>query len=743
MTKKKLQRAYIALFLTTVGIMVGCMVLIGIYSGYKHEEVKFKTMLASMVIVLLFQYIIGDPLKFVVLSIDRAFWPRKIYLPSPIGKDDEEEYDRREYLKMRLNMERRNLVITSQYRNWALNERYKLIAADLLIYGQYFLCLMALVMVTRDETLYHNTRIINDLFYYNHTDYYGLKEIYHMNQLFDFIEATLVAAFNKNSSMGSSWVHSEQTVLMGVIRLRQVRVVDPRHGWDAPRFSEMYYMPDWQLPYRKLHYADKYWRIYEPWIPITVSFEFIDGLLMNFMHHGFLNNYPELIGYVSLLARSQANSIKVLDYLTEYNWLTLNTTAVFIDFTLYNVDANLFSICTLRVEKTPFGGILPHVDVESTKLVEEVDQMPYTGLMALLVYIVVLIQFSQMLAIKLWYEPYLLKIIWNKLDLGIFLLNLLVVVLVVLREALVKGMMQQVAGASKMEFIDFRRPSRMHQLTTITVGFLICITTLRLWRVLQFSSVFQLFTQTLYLAWSAVASTFMVIVVFLIGYCFAVVTINGNNSGNFHSFIKSLVMCMCFTFGFSSQVKPSELFYGGEVLGIVLYGILAFVIAVLLINVFVSLINDYFSTAKAMRDSGEKEQCINFIQFLHVEFPRMFTILQNLPFFRKHYVRNNRTVSENIRRKLDEMDRKRYMAARQRSGFSIVEKEPIFMQKTKYMDKGEKMIKMGKILNVQLELLALLLFDTNGKENKTKAEKHPPPKEDDDQPQGPDLRKRR
>lgn len=309
---KKLQKAYIVLFITTVGIMVGCMVLIGIYSGYKHEVVKFKTMLASMVVVLIFQYLIGDPLKFVILSIDKAFWPPKIYLPRPLEKEDKDEvYNRREYLKMRLNMERGNLVISSQYRNWALNERYKLIAADLLIYGQYFLCLMALVMVTRDETLYHNTRIIYDLFLNNHTDYYGLKEIYHMNQLFDFIESTLVAAFNTNSSMGMGWVHAEQTVLMGVIRLRQVRVIDPRHGWDAPQYSEMYYMPDWQLPYRKLHYAEKYWRIYEPWIPLTVSFEFIDGLLMNFMHHGYLNNYPELIGYVSLLARSQANSMKV------------------------------------------------------------------------------------------------------------------------------------------------------------------------------------------------------------------------------------------------------------------------------------------------------------------------------------------------------------------------------------------------------------------------------------------------
>ncbi|KAH8281304.1 hypothetical protein KR018_008745, partial [Drosophila ironensis] len=717
---KMTKKGHLLLFVTTVSIMLVCIGLISIFSGYKHEVVKFKTMLASLVIVLVFQYLLADPCKFVFMSVDKASWPPKIYIPQKLNRPVDDIYERREYLKLRLNMEQDNLVISSQYRHWLLNEQYKVIAADLLIYGQYFLCLMCLIMVTRDETLYHNTRIINDLFMNNHTDYYGLKEIYHINQLFDFIESSLVVAFNANSTMGMGWVHAEQTMLMGVIRLRQVRLADPRHGWQTPEYAEMYYMPDWQLPYRKLHYADKYWRIFEPWIPVAVGFEFIDGLLMNFEHNGYLHSYPELVGYVSLLARSQGNSMKVLDYLTEYNWLTLNTSAVFIDFTLYNVDANLFSICTLRVEKTPYGGLLPHIQVESVKLIEDVDQMPYTGLLALLIYIVVLIQFSQTLAIKLWYEPKLLKSWWNKLDLFIFLLNVMVVVLVVLREALVKSMMVQVAAASKMEFIDFRRPARMHQLATIFVGFLICITTLRLWRVLQFSSMFQLFSRTLFLAWSAVASTAMVILFFLLGYCFAVVTINGNNSGNFNKIIKSMVMCMCFTFGFSNQVKPSELFYGGECLGIILYAILAFVIAVLLINVFVSLINDYFSTAKAQRDSGEHDERINFFQFLRVEFPRMVTCFQQLPFFRRHYVRNNRTVSENVRHRLDEMDRREGMRMRKRRGFTSYDQQmPTLggqgksqaVQEILYHDNGEKMIKMAQILGTQMELLALLLFE--------------------------------
>lgn len=300
-------------FTITVGLIIGSLTAMGLYAGFKHEVVKFKTMLASMVLALLFQYLIGDPIKFVILSMDKAWWPPHIYIPPRMTKRD--TIDRRDFLKQRLASQRANLVISSRYRNWQLNEQYKLIAQDLLIYGQYFLCLMIMVLVARDETEYHNTRIIKTLFWENHTDYYGLKEVYFLNQLFDFIESTLVYAFNANSSSGGiggpGWVHAEQTVLLGVVRLRQLRLLNPNHGWAQPEFSEMYYMPDWQLPYRRLHYADKYWRIFEPWIPITLSFEFLDGLLMNFNHEGFLNSYPELVGYVSLLARSLPNTKKV------------------------------------------------------------------------------------------------------------------------------------------------------------------------------------------------------------------------------------------------------------------------------------------------------------------------------------------------------------------------------------------------------------------------------------------------
>ncbi|XP_030382559.1 uncharacterized protein LOC115630076 [Scaptodrosophila lebanonensis] len=698
-------------FWTTVCTLIICMILIAMYSGFEHETKKFKTLLVTVVLVLLFQYLIGDPIKFALLAIDSACWPPQ---QRKFATDREAtHHSRMDYLKLRLSSLRSQLLLTEEHRNEKLNEKYKHIAQDLWLYGKYFFFLMCVVLVTRDATMYHNTHNIERLFYANHTDYYGLQEVYHINQLFDFIESSLINAFNPNTSETgiSGWVHGEQTKMLGVVRLRQLRLTMENYGLDEPEFSERDYMPEWQLPHRRLHYTDKYWRIYEPWLPISSSYDFIDNLLLNFNHKGHFQSYPELKGYVALLARSRQNSMKVLEYLTEYKWLTYNTSAVFMDFTLYNVDVNIFSVCTLRVEQTPFGGIIPHVDVDSVKLLENLDQLTHYGLLTLLCYVIVVIQFSKALVLKLWYEPAELRSMWNKLDLVIFILNIAVVTLIIIREWLVSSMLKKVEGASKMEFIDFRRPTRLHMFITWVVGFLICITTLRLWKVLQFASVFQLFTHTLYLAWKAVASTAVVIGIFLMAFGIAVVTINGNNSSNFNRLVKSIVTCMCFSFGFSSQVTPEDLFHGGEFLGILLYAILAFVIAVLLINVFVSLINDYFTTAKAQRDARSVRR-INFIQFLRVEYANFFRFFHKLRFFRKSYHRNNRTVSENIKHDLDERESHK-QKQRKLEAFASkkhVTKVDESLAQEEYRHRLERLYTIAAIMQTQIEILERILF---------------------------------
>ncbi|XP_023033477.2 polycystin-2-like [Drosophila willistoni] len=644
-------------FTITVFAILLSMIFIFRLSGISHEAKKFKAIWVMFFLVVLFQFLIGDPIRFAIQAIDGATWPpqQRKFTPDP----DASQHNRMDYLKLRLRSLRSQLVITEGHRNEKLNLKYKHIAGEMLVYASYFVLLLCMILVTRDEYLYYNTLDIKTLFLVNQTVSMGMDKLLHLWHVYSFIELSLIRPFNPNfTETGfTGWEHADQVRMLGVVRLRQLRVATRNYGLNEPEFTDILYTTDWKLPYERLHYTDKYWRIYEPWLPMSSHNGLVSYLLLNFVHEGGFLSYPELKGYVALLARSRENSMKVIHYLHNHNWLNYNTSAIFMDFTLYNADANMFSVCTLWAERTPFGLMIPHADIESVKMMENLSQLPVSALVVVFLYFVVVIQLAKNLFLRLWYEPKQIQQVWIKIDLLIFIMNFLVIIVIFLRETLVNSMLKKVEGASKLDFIDFRQPTRLNSLCNIMIGLLICTATIRLWKVLQFASIFQLFTDTLYLAWHSMFHTACVIAILVMAFGIAVVVINGSYCSGFNRLIKSIVACMCFSFGFSSQVNPNDLFYGGTVVGIFLYAILSFVIAVLLINVFVSMLSDYFTTAKLKRDRRLVYR-INFLEFLKVECADIINYIASFFCLKRSYKRGNRTVAQNIKRKLDSIDKK-------------------------------------------------------------------------------------
>ncbi|XP_032288798.1 polycystin-2-like [Drosophila virilis] len=649
MAKKK---TYSELFWTTVFVLIVCMTTISIFSGYHHSSGNLRSILITVIAVLMFHYMFGDPIRFALLSLEASIWPpgqRKF-----ATEKEATHHNRLDYLTLRLQSLRAHLYIMERHRDEKLNCKYKHIAHDLWLYG-----------------------------------------------------SSLINAFHPeiNHTGVSVWVHGKQTILLGVVRLRQLRLTEQHYGVYEPDFSDQSYMPEWKLPYVDLPYSNIYWRIYQPWVHRNPNVR--ENLWLNFQHVGFFRNYPELGGYVVLFARSRQNSLKILEYLQSNKWLNYNTSAVFLDFLLYNTDANILNVCTLRVEQTPFGSTIPNVRVESLRLLE--NKLSDVAIVLVIVYIIVFIEFFKALTVKLWLDPSEIRSVWNIIDLGIFMLNIILLTLIILREDKVASILKHIEGASKMEFIELRPAARLHMVIRMIFGFLICITTLRLWKVLQFSSVFQLFTFTLHLAWAAVASVALVIFVFILGFGVAVSTINGNNSFNVYRLSKSVVSCMCFACGFTMAVNTEDLFHGGKLFGILMFSILAFVISVMLINVFVSLINDYFSTAKDQRDTRFVRR-ISILQFMYAECMPFVLWWQKFRIFRKYYHRKNKTVSENIKRQLELLGEDRQKAESDNT-FVVKKKISQFdlnLELEQFRRKQERIYTIGAIINTQIDILNII-----------------------------------
>jgi len=128
------------------------------------------------------------------------------------------------------------------------------------------------------------------------------------------MKITLVEAFYAQKTNGyEGWWAMEQWQKIGVVRLRQMRPVDCHIGLGKPEWDKKTYAPEWRLPYHRMHYTEKFWRIYDPFVPAEFEPSFLNGLLLNYDHYGYLLNYPEVAGYVVLMM-----STKV--------WITLGDT---------------------------------------------------------------------------------------------------------------------------------------------------------------------------------------------------------------------------------------------------------------------------------------------------------------------------------------------------------------------------------------------------------------------------------
>ncbi|KAH8327714.1 hypothetical protein KR074_012481 [Drosophila pseudoananassae] len=699
------------LAITTLILFV-CFVAVAATVGFRHESEAYTNGLIVVAMVMVLQYLIFDPIKFLILAFDHAVWPQDdaIYHVSKSSVTQ----SRFDGLKMRLSSFKSELLITDEHRNEKLNEKYGRIAKELVLYGSYFFSLLLIVVVHVDQQLYYNTNIMYQLFNFNTKHTMGLSKIYFQYEVFPYIEKTLIESFYLNNG---NWWAMDQAQLMGVVRLRQMRLRTSHIGLDDPKWDSGDYLPEWTLPYQRLHYKDKFWRIYDPFLHLPSESSFLNSVLLNFNHYGAVHVYPESGGYCSYLMAKKINSLKVLEYLRAYSWMGINTSALFLDFTLYSADANVFSVVTLRVENSMFGLQCTNTDVESVRLIQSAAQKSTVSLFVNALYVVLMIQFMRSLFVKLWFDPKVIKEIWNMVDLCICVMNVVLVVLKTLLEWEKTMLCDKIMRATRAQYLNFLRPMRVDQLTSIILGFLVAATTLRLWKVLQFARVFQHFTHTLSSAWRATASLGLAIIILLTAIGVASSVPNGSNAILFRHFYRAIITCFWYSMGFNGGMVPSELFYGGMWLGLCFYLFLVFIVAIVMMNVFASLIYDYFiESGHELKEHDTR--CISFFAYLNIEFADVKN-----RFFgwfgccRKKYRRKGYTVAENVRYWSSKRMVKHYHHQKEhvRVYDRVREGPSETYRQEDYHRKVRRMYKVADILMLQLEILKRrLVGDENG-----------------------------
>ncbi|XP_026952518.1 polycystin-2-like protein 2 isoform X6 [Sagmatias obliquidens] len=285
------------------------------------------------------------------------------------------------------------------------------------------LCILTFGMV--NPHMYYLNKVMSSLFL--DTSVHGeerinFKSIRSITDFWKFMEGPLLEglywdSWYNNKSLydlkNSSRIYYEN-ILLGVPRVRQLKVRNNTckvHSSFQSLMNECYDkytsenedLSDFGLKY------DTEWKYSAP-------------IINSPWHWGFTGVYRNG-GYIFTLSKSKSETLNKFINLRMNSWITRSTRVIFIDFSLYNANVNLFCVIRLVAEFPATGGILTSWQFYSVKLLRYVSYYDYFIASCEITFCIFLIVFTtqEVLKIKEFKSAYF-KSSWNWLELLLLVL---------------------------------------------------------------------------------------------------------------------------------------------------------------------------------------------------------------------------------------------------------------------------------------------------------------------------------
>ncbi|NXI43728.1 PK2L2 protein, partial [Galbula dea] len=288
------------------------------------------------------------------------------------------------------------------------------------------LCIVTFGMVSTD--MYYLNKVMSRLFVEPSSEGgSGFRSIGSRADFWTFAEGPLLDGLywdkRFNNSMlsyqnNNSYIYYEN-LLLGVAQIRQLRV--------SSNTCSIY-------PYFHDLIEDCYSK-YHHWTEDRSAFglrndsewKYTSGSSFSPWYWGSLGLYGSG-GYVFTLPKSKQESMEKLAFLRQNSWLTRGTRVVFIDFSTYNANINLFCIIRLVVEFPVTGGALTSSHIYSVKLLRYITAYDYFLASCEVSFCLFIIIFIIQVAIKIVRQKkHYFRSAWNWLDLLLLLVSTLAI----------------------------------------------------------------------------------------------------------------------------------------------------------------------------------------------------------------------------------------------------------------------------------------------------------------------------
>jgi polycystin 1L2 len=203
-------------------------------------------------------------------------------------------------------------------------------------------------------------------------------------------------------------------------------------------------------------------------------------------------------GYVYELRKDVSQMQQQLQQLQNEEWVDKYTRAVFIEFTVYNPQINLFGVSTLLAEFRPSGGVFTSYRFEPTMLLPYVTDVFLFQIACEIIYFSFCFYFLVKLIRALVKEKWsYFKQFWNLIELGICAVSVGAIVVYFSKLIMVNGLTSYFKETHGNSYMKFQYIGYWSEMYSYMIGWLVFLATMKFLKLLRFNKRISLLASTL------------------------------------------------------------------------------------------------------------------------------------------------------------------------------------------------------------------------------------------------------
>ncbi len=313
-------------------------------------------------------------------------------------------------------------------------------------------------------------------------------------------------------------------------------------------------------------------------------------------------------GYAANLGYDQITAYTVVADLHSNGWINKQTRAVFVEFTVYNANTNLFGITSIFIEFPSSTGVVTKIELQAARFYLHLDGGQTLAHVLVIFFMLYFLYREGKLVYKQRWAYF--KSFWNWVETILVVSEFSLIVLFLARLYEVDRNLLQLRE-NPNDYVGFQYAGQADALMNYVLGILVFFYILRFLRLLRFNKNFLIIGTTLSRICTPILSFLVPFISGYLAFGLFAFGVFGSELEDYSTFVRTLVTQFSMTMGdfdFEALVSVNVVF--GSLYFFAFIGLNVMV----LMNMFVAIIND--SYAEVQEEAAEKENEFELVDYV-------------------------------------------------------------------------------------------------------------------------------